>query len=248
MPFRHTLGLIILSLLLNAEANADVMAAKFAYQHWQTDADSNFGEATDAKVTIPKEESTQFKVQLAIEHPFPLIPNFLLATSKYEQSGAVALAQTYRLGGQLYSVASSLNTSAEYSNSDLVMYYELSDNSLFELDLGLQLRFLSADFSAADVSKGLSSSGESKEWRPMGYVKLQSGLPLVGVQSYVQWAQGGGSKELEAAVGYRVVDSALADLSVFLGYKDSELELDNVDGIFAKHDWQAVFVGVELVF
>jgi len=244
-----TLAIGIMSaLFVNTNVNADVIGAKFSYQQWQTDADSFIGEAKNATVIIPKKESSHNKVQFALEHPFPLIPNFQIARSQYDQSGSVALAQTYRLGQQLYSVASTLAMSAEYTNSDFIMYYELSDNSLFELDLGLQLRHLDAEFTAADASKSLSSATNSKEWRPMGYIKLKSGLPLVGIQSYIQWSQGSDSMEMEAAVGYRIVDSAFADLSVYLGYKDNEVELNNVDGIFAKHEWQAVFVGIELEF
>jgi len=249
MNWRHGLNAVLLGASsLSGLAEADTLSLKLSVQQWQTDATGFFGEARDATITPNFSEQSQHKFQFSVEHPFPLVPNVFVAYSQNEFGGGAQLEQTYRLGGQVYSVASVLNSSLEYGKTDLALYYELLDNSLFEFDLGMQVRYLSASYRVTESLNDLSSSVSANDWQPMAYVKLQSGLPLVGIRSYIQLAKGDDNYEYEAAVGYQFADSIIADLSVFLGYKDSKLKLDSVDGIYAQNEWQAVFVGLELAF
>ena len=251
MNWRHrsfVVGCFVMANAFAAMARADTMSVKLGVQQWKSDVSGYFGEASDATISPDFAETSQHKFLLALEHPLPLVPNLALSHSENEASGMVRLAQTYRLGEQLYSVASVLNARADYSTTDLTFYYEMLDSSLIGVDLGVQVRYLSADFHVDESQNSLSSSADASDWQPMAYAKLHSALPLVGLRSYVQLAKGDDNHEYEMAVGYQFVDSILADMSVFIGYKDSKTVLDKVDGIYAEQRWESVFVGLELAF
>ena len=92
-----------------------------------------YGDTQAAQISMPTENATYTEVYVTVEHPLPLIPNVKLASANAEFSGQVTLAQTYSLGGQLYSVASNLSTMSEQSHQDIIAYYEFFDNSFVRI-------------------------------------------------------------------------------------------------------------------
>ena len=106
--------LAILLMMASCGAFADTLGVKFGLQHWQADNTGYVGEADDAVLSWSSDSQSQIRIYGSIEHPIFLIPNVKMGYSKFDFEDIALLDQTYRLGGQLYSIASELNYGGEY--------------------------------------------------------------------------------------------------------------------------------------
>ena len=54
--------------------------------------------------------------------------------------------------------------------------------------------------------------------------------------------------DLQAGIGYEVVDSLTVDIRLKVGYRAVNLRLDDLDNLYSNLDFKGVFAGVELHF
>lgn len=249
MKAKHAIFLAFL-LLVSAPALADFFAVKVQLDSWQVSADGAFGQ-TGASLEQNFRSKNQLSLGLALEHPIPLIPNLAVRYQNLKHAGRAELTQTFALAGKSFPVGSPLSSKLDLSHLDLVLYYELFDNNLFELDLGAMAKRIDGSAEASNLSD-LHSEQSVKGIIPQLYAA--SRLNLIGT-SWQLFAQASGvtpgrhkAHDVSAGLAFQFLDTMMLDGAFRLGYRDSKLELDNLQGLTATMDYSGVFVGLELSF
>jgi outer membrane protein len=215
----------------------------------QLDPTGAFGEASDAQVPVAAGNESVSKFYVAIEHPIPLVPNFKLAHSSIGWHGEHLLTQTYRLNEQLYSVASQLQTDVDQALIDSVIYYEVLDNSLVSLDIGLNVRYQDVSFAVADQASDDHSNRSLQQVLPMAYLNVAVGVPLMGIGAYIETHYSAHNNyDLELAATYQLFESPLIDIDLLGGIKRSEVNWTGEDAIVADYKTDGLFLGLEASF
>ncbi|MBL4940681.1 MAG: TIGR04219 family outer membrane beta-barrel protein [Colwellia sp.] len=147
---------VILAAFFTATVQADTVGLYLGGQIWQSDASGTFGEKnTLIDFNLKKEQEINYFV--AVEHPFPILPNVRVSSSTIYRTGKTNLTQAFGFGGETFPTDvdievpddefiidvdndTKLDASFNVSYVDYTLYYELFDNGLFSFDLGLTAR------------------------------------------------------------------------------------------------------------
>jgi len=145
-----------LAALLTTNVRADTAGLYLGGQVWQNEANGVLGEKnTLIDFALKKEQQSYYFV--AVEHPFPLLPNVRISSTTFDTTGKTSLTQAFSFGGEKFptddvievpdgefiidtKLDTKLNASFNVSYVDYTLYYELFDNGLFSFDLGLTAR------------------------------------------------------------------------------------------------------------
>tara|TARA_R110002126_G_scaffold119373_1_gene260201 strand:+ start:3879 stop:4652 length:774 start_codon:yes stop_codon:yes gene_type:complete len=239
--------------LLTGQASADTLLGVYlGGDGWQTDASGSFGNSEPAP-DFNFNSKTQGSYFIALEHPVPLLPNIRLAHNPLEAQGVTVLNGQFQFAGRDFAVNSSLSNKVDLTSTDVVLYYELMDNSLFALDLGLNAKHIKGAASvSAQADETLQGQESVSQWLPMAYASSKIGLPLTGLDVFAQGSYIGWSDsrmyDVQAGIGYEIVDSLAVDIRLKLGYRAVNVRLDDLDDLYSNLDFKGVFAGVELHF
>ncbi|MFT7654244.1 MAG: outer membrane protein [Limisphaerales bacterium] len=164
----------------------------------------------------------------ALEHPLPGLPNIRAQYMKMDTSGDNLLGRTIEFNGQSFTVAEAVNTQFDLTQTDVVFYYELLDNTI-SLDLGLAISLLEGEI--AVQSTLASNSAEFDEVIPMLYAKARVDLPLTGLWLAAEGQgvsyDGNSLIEYNAHVGYETE----IGFGIEVGYRGIALELDTFEDV-----------------
>lgn len=175
---------------------------------------------SDTKINSLKDSSVETNPSLSasLEHFIPLVPN-------------VKFGYTNVSG----------NNNLDYSQYDLIAYYEILDNDMLSFDIGLNLQHFNGKFRSAGL----------EIWQPNLYSRAAVGLPGLPVSIFGSFSYGTldnvSTVDLEAGVGY-TLDLAAAKVNFNLGYRmqDNDFAL-SVFGIpTGKIESSGFFAGVSL--
>lgn len=132
-------------------------------QIWQSDANGTFGEKkTLLDFNLNKEQ--QINYFIAVEHPYPLLPNVRIASTTLDTSGKNSLMQEFSFGDETFLTGADVDARFNVSYIDYTLYYELFNNGLFSLDLGVTAR----DFNGAVTVTGATTT-ENTEHEGFGW-------------------------------------------------------------------------------
>lgn len=226
-------------------AKADVLGVKAGYQYWKSEVSGYFGEGADSTITNDGRDNTFGKFYIAFEHPMPLIPNVELALTQHDVSASDSITSTYVLGDQTFPVATDLAGRSDTSSVDILLYYEVFDSSIVNLDVGVNTMYYSVDYVASDVASSLTGENTVSTIIPMLYARAESGLPLLGISGYVSLMSGSDAEKIDAGVSYKFIDSAIIDMTMSFGYRESSVTLDDVDDIFAMSEYDGIYLGIQ---
>lgn len=241
---------IIVSLASFQSDAATFLQVTAGANYWQSEAEVRAGEVADAQFTFSQDEKSNSELFFTFEHALPLIPNVKYLTSDLSVAGQQLLSQTYILGGQTYSVASTLSADYQYDYTDYSLYYELFDNQALELDLGVTLKDIDATYTVANVNDATETSNRSASgFEPYFYTAAKVKLPLLnlGFSSHMN-IQDGSNYDFEFAIQYQLGDMNVLQPYLQLGWKKQEVDFEDFDSLYFKHSWDAVFAGVVLEF
>lgn len=245
----------LLSLWGTTQARADVLGIYVGAQAWQNEGSGGYAETTGSGNTrlqsFSYDEETNGSLYIHFEHPLPLIPNIRARVGKMTTDGNTRLNQDFTFNNQTYQAFETLNTDVDFTNTDITLYYELLDNDLVGLDLGVTAKYLSGDFMVENEQQ-VRSRQEASLWIPMGYVAAKIALPGTGLYAFgdinaVSYDDNT-LHDYQFGLGYHVIDTIAVDASVRLGYREVALELDDVDNISADLEFNGVFAGIEVHF
>ena len=81
---------------------------------------------------------------------------------------------------------------------------------------------------------------------------MRVGLPLTGFDVFAQGSfisyDGSQLYDAQAGIAYSLLDNLAIDMKLKLGYRQVDLQLDDVDNIYTDLSFKGVFAGVEVHF
>lgn len=241
-------GLALASTSVNADT---VLGGYIGAQAWNMQAEGGFAQ-NDALAGFSFEKETNANFYAALEHPIPLIPNIKLARTSYDTAGTTILDNTFTFGDEVYTVNSQLQTTAELTTTDYTLYYELLDNDLVSLDVGLTGKQVDGEFLVVDADTQQRSFESFDVIVPMVYSRAAIGLPLTGLGVYVEGSflsvDDNSLSDIQAAVTYNFMETLALDMTLQAGYRVTTLELEDVEDIFADLEFDGAFIGIEFDF
>lgn len=247
------LTLVLVAFLGSWQAAADTLLGVYiGADSWRSNVAGSFGNSEPAP-EFNFGNKTQGAYFIALEHPIPVLPNVRLAHNQLEANGITVLDGQFSFAGQDYSVNTTLANQVDLTNTDIVLYYELLDNSVVSLDFGVNSKLINGSAAVQEQTEnGLQAEESVSQWLPMLYLSSKVGLPLTGLDVFAQGSYVGWSDsqmyDIQAGVGYELINSLTVDIRVKLGYRAVNLRLDDLDELYSNLDFKGVFAGVELHF
>ncbi|MEO3877043.1 TIGR04219 family outer membrane beta-barrel protein [Rheinheimera fenheensis] len=239
--------------LVTTAAQADTLLGLYiGADGWRTSTDGSFAN-DDQLQSFNFNDKTQSSYYVALEHPLPLLPNIRLQHNQLESNGLTVLNASFSFAGETFAVDTDIANQVDLTNTDYVLYYEILDNDLVSLDLGINAKHIDGSVAVADLGgSGAVAVQDASTFIPMLYTSAIVGLPLTGLElfangSFVSY-DGSRVYDMQAGVAYALLDNLAVDLRLKLGYRAVNLRLDDIDNLYADLDFKGAFAGIELHF
>ena len=165
-----------------------------------------------------KGKSNSIFVSATIEHPAPLLPNIKVSLSKVDSS--------------VYG----------YTKIDYTGYYEVLDNDLVSIDVGLGV---------SQFQDGYYLNQSFSEMLPHLYVDAEISLPFSNTTAYtdIHYLSFDGNSLTDAIVGLRYDFNLIAaDIGVKAGYRMQYIDVEDFDHLSFDIKTDGVFVGLQADF
>ncbi|MCW8109622.1 TIGR04219 family outer membrane beta-barrel protein [Alteromonas ponticola] len=245
-----------LATLLSAPVMADTVAGLYVGgQGWQTDTSGSFADTNSlANFNFDDETNTAFYV--AVEHPLPLIPNLKVNHTSLDSQGKTTLQSDFTFNGTTYLAETGVSTLSDITTTDFILYYELFDNDLVSFDVGLNGKYVDGMLTvspiAAEEESAVEGSREFSGVVPMVYSRVQVGLPFTGLAAYAEGSylsiDDHKLSDFQVAVTYAFIDSLAVDMTVQVGYRRVNIDIEDLDNVYADLEYDGAFAGLEIHF
>lgn len=250
---KHKMALALTALLAATMAQADTLGGIYVgAQYWDLASDGTIkDEEHNASATFDLGDEAKGSAWIAIEHPIPLLPNFKARYNQLDGEGSAIATGNIIIDGSEFSSEQPINLDAKLDHADLVLYYELLDNDLVALDLGLNVKLGDFELTATGVDPvggPISQSGSYSGPIPLLYAAGEIGLPLTGLGVFGEVSglaySGNQLYDAQAGVGYNFLDNPAIVLTGQLGYRIFKLKAEDLDEINADIQFDGAFAGV----
>jgi len=287
---KKTVFAAALAALFTVNVQANTVGLNLGGQIWQSEASGILGEEnTLIDFNLKKEQQSNYFV--AVEHPFPLLPNIRISSNTLDTTGKTNLTQGFSFGDETFPIAgietgtdshtgantkstTGVNSNANLNVSyvDYTLYYELFNNGVFSLDLGVIARSFNGDVTVTGTTTIVATVDEAAHFdhvhsateetststvkgkirvndiEPMLYIAANIGLPLSGLsvfaQSNISLKDDHTLYDYQIGLDYDLVDSRLVDFNLTLGYQFVKMELDNLNNLYTNLEFKGAFIGV----
>jgi outer membrane protein len=241
---------VLVTGLLSTSVMADTIAGLYiGGSIWSNEATGTFGENNNL-VDFNLKDQEQGSFYIALEHPLPLIPNLMIASTTLDTDGSTVLTQDFEFEGQTFNSTTPVESTFDVSYVDYTLYYELFDNGILSFDFGLTGRDFDGDITVA--SSGKSAKLAVTEIIPMLYVSTIIGLPgtsfnlfangnLLSIDDHKLY-------DYQVGVSYELIDNLAVDVNLTVGYRAVKLELEDLDNLYTNIDFKGAFAGVVVHF
>ncbi|EHA1082595.1 TPA: TIGR04219 family outer membrane beta-barrel protein [Photobacterium damselae] len=200
--------------------SAAVLAAMFAAIPAQADtllgvkvgADAWFA---DSKVAGHTDDSTSGSYYVSLEHFIPLVPNVEIRYNNIDANNA------------------------KFDQTDFTAYYEILDNDLVALDLGLTM----TNFSSVNIGPD-----HFDKWQPSLYGNAEIGIPMTPLAVFTKLNYGNidSTKTFDGQAGVKfTLPLVVADLNLRGGYRMMDYDFDKARNDVKLDGW---FLGAEVDF
>ena len=237
-------------------AQADTLLGLYlGVDGWQSDNSGSF--AQDGNLQSFKfDDETFTSYYAALEHPVPLVPNIKLKYTELELNGDTTLDETFSFGGSDYVVGTQVGTVSDLSHVDYILYYEIFDNDLVSIDLGVNAKQFDGEIVVTGTSQeGGQNTTERVDFSgfvPLVYGRAEVGLPLTGLSVFFEGSllaiDDSKIQDYQAGVAYALLDNLAIDMDIKAGYRSMTLELDDIDDIYTDLDASGPFAGIQVHF
>ena len=258
--------------LFTANVQADTVGLYLGSQIWQSEASGIFGEE-NRLIDFNLKKEQQINYFVAVEHPFPLLPNVRISSTTLDTTGKATLTQAFSFGSETFPIDDDVNVSFNVSYIDYTLYYELFDRGIFSFDLGLTARdfggavtitgpkIINDDDDCPQTSQGNPCTStptsspviptakiKTSEIEPMLYVATNISLPLRRLSVF---AQGDFSLiddhtlfDYQVGLSYDLVKSRMGHLNLTLGYRIVKMEFEDLNSLYTELEFKGAFFGV----
>ena len=244
--------------LLSTNVQADTLLGLYlGGQVWDAAAKGSFGEDDGQGNVVLQDfnlnDQQQTSFYAALEHPIPLIPNIKIASTTLDTDGITIIDEEFSFGGEVYPVGAEVETIFNLGYIDYTLYYEILDNDLMTLDVGITARDFDGDITVTDDLGLLSVSEETVAVVvPMVYASAIIGLPFTGFNVFAEGNivayDGSSIYDYQIGVSYAVLDNLAVDLDITLGYRSVKLDLEDLDDLYADMSFDGAYLGAVVHF
>jgi len=250
---KSLLGCVLLAAAVVAPVQADtLLGAYVGAQAWNMGTDGGFSNQEALLTDFSFDDQTNGSFYVALEHPVPIIPNIKISRTALDTAGVTTLATDFEFNGELYANSTILNTDIEMTGTDFILYYEILDNDLISIDIGINGKYIDGTIMVSEATGTRMSSEDFSGVIPMGYGKVEIGLPFTGLGFYAEGSflaiDDSTASDYQAALTYSFVESFALDMTLQAGYRAMKIELEDVDNIYSNLEFSGVFVGLEFDF
>ena len=237
-------------------AQADTLLGLYlGVDGWQSDNSGSFAQDGNLQ-SFNFEDETFTSYYAALEHPVPLVPNIKLKYTELELNGSTMLDESFSFGGSDYVVGTQVGTVSDLSHVDYILYYEIFDNDLVSIDLGVNAKQFDGDIVVTGTSQdGGPNTTERVDFSgfvPLVYGRAEVGLPFTGLSVFFEGSllaiDDSKVQDYQAGIAYALLDNLAIDLDVKAGYRSMTLELDDIDDIYTDLDASGPFAGIQIHF
>lgn len=262
--FATTLATFIIT-----NAQADTVGLYLGGQIWQSDTNGIFGEQ-NTLIDVNLEKEQQINYFVAVEHPFPWLPNIRISKTTLDTAGKTTLTQSINFGNEVFSVDDDVKASFNVNYIDYTLYYELFDNGIFSIDSGLTARDFNGNVrvtGAAIIDDGCNDPNPSpdspciedgqailigkikiNDIEPMLYVASNISLPITGISIFAQgdflFVGEHSFSDYQIGLSYELSDSKMMDFNLTLGYRAVKMEFEDLNNLYTDLEFKGAFVGV----
>lgn len=164
---------------------------------WQTSTSGSY----DGVDTSGFKDSDNTVTYFAFEHPVPIVPNIKLQMTDM--------------------VSTTAGSSVDLSNTDSTLYYEILDNSLISVDIGLTARAFSGEYNNAGTVTAMNDTSY------LMYASAVIGIPGTGLSIGMETSQSAGLDKNEINdIKIRLSYEIMAGLGVELGQRTVTMTLE----------------------
>ena len=238
-------------------AQADTLLGLYVgVDGWQSDNEGQLSYKANAPQDFNFEDETYISYYAALEHPVPLVPNLKLKYTELELNGSTELNDTFSFNGSDYVVGTTVNSVSDLTHVDYILYYEIFDNDLISIDLGLNAKQFDGDIivngTTQDGGANFTETVEFSGFVPLAYARAEAGLPLTGLSVFFEGSllaiDDSKVQDYQVGVAWELVDNLAVDIAVKAGYRSMVLELDDIDDITTDIDASGPFAGIQVHF
>lgn len=242
-----TFGMAICGLLLfpYTAAQADIIGLTAGAEYWQGSAEGRAGNRGVSQA-LNFDDASRRALYAAFEHPLPLLPNIAVRQQWSEHNGNTRLLSGTALGNTTFPALSSINNKALVDYTDATLYYELLDNPVLSLDLGVTTRWLRTETIWNNTSRKVNT--------PVPMLHAKGHMNILGTKTSIffdgNYGDYSDNTVYDARVGlaYQFVDLPAFNLFLKLGVQRLDLDLNNEDGMDLHSTQDGVFAAFELDF
>ncbi len=245
-------ALTSLGALTSFSTQADTLLGVYAGgQMWAMETEGAFASNNDLS-SFRFDDERNASLYVAFEHFVPLILNAKIISTSMDTDGTAVLANQFSFGGESFAVDANLSTDLALSTIDYILYYEILDNDLFSFDIGVNAKKIDGDITVVDQDTGSVSDMSFSGYIPMAYSRAELGLPFTNWSIFAEGSylslNDHTVSDLQAALEYRLIDSLAVNLTMQIGYRAMNIELDDLDGVYSELEFSGAYAGIEFHF
>ncbi len=236
---------LLLAVASSSASAATVVGFKLGGDFWKADTAGSFAENGQPQQAFAYDSSSQNSIWVAAEHPLPFIPNVKIRQNSLDESGRLTNADMSFNGHQF---VGDVGVNMDLSNTDFVLYYEILDNDIVELDIGAAYKKMSGSVRVSDA--GHPESKDLDDGIVMGYAAVEAGIPGIGLYGFVDVMQGVDESSVHdyaLGLGWEF-DGLTADYRVRAGYREFNFDVSGFSGMGLNMKSDGYFVGIEVDF
>lgn len=172
-------------------------------------------------------------VYFAVEHPVPMVPNFKYVNTQLTHSGSGNVVVAFGT----YAIGAPVETSFSLNQTDLIFYYEVLDNDLVSVDVGLTAKMIDSK-TAVNVTDTATITSTIPMLYAAAEISLASDFAFVGEISTI--GTGGNSiSDITTKITYETDYM----LGIEAGIRTQSVKVD-VSGVAANITFSGIFAGL----
>lgn len=246
----YHLFILILTVCYTQPVMADFIGVYAGVGTWNHTAEgkmNHLGTDADMKNEYGFESEYSNFSYLAVEHPFPFIPNVRINRSSVENKGSrtVTAANEFSFAGTAFTTGTAITTKMQWDEEDALLYYEFLDN-IVSFDLGLGIKKIDAKFSV--TTGGVSSTLLIEETLPITYIMTGVHIPGTGISVIIEKTQSfSGDIEINQTSSKISYETAYL-VGIEAGYRTSTMNLDSLTTVAGELDFTGPFLNLLIHF
>ncbi|KPH96530.1 hypothetical protein AMS58_00225 [Pseudoalteromonas porphyrae] len=240
-------------------AHADTILGLYVgVDGWQSDNSGSFADKGNTAQNFNFEDETFVSYYAALEHPVPLVPNIKLKYTELELNGSTTLDTAFEFNGTTYRNNTVASTMSDLSHIDYILYYEIFDNDLVSIDLGINAKQFDGEITVSGTDSSNANDVQVTEkidfsgFVPLVYGRAEVGLPLTGLSVFFEGSllaiDDSKVQDYQAGIAWALLDNLAVDMDIKAGYRSMVIELDDIDNVYTNIDASGPFAGIQIHF